>query len=540
VLARPAFAPRASRPAALASVLGVLFLTFLDTTIVSVTLGDVQSDLGAGVISLQWVINGYALVFASLMLTAGSLGDRLGRKWVMVAGIVVFCGGSVVCALAGSVTVLIAGRAVMGVGAAGSEPGTLSAIRQLYPEARLRARALGAWSAVSGLALALGPVIGGLLVGLAGWRSVFWFNLALSLVLLAAVLVFVPNSADPQPGRLDVGGFILGSAVLGCAVFAVISGEDNGYGTWWVLGLFALSGLALALFIPVERRVRSPMLELRYVRRPIVAASLLVAFAVYFGVFAIFFFTALYLDAVVGYSGWRLAGVFSPMATAIVIGAIAAGRWVAAAGSRLPMITGCLLGAAGMLLARAQLDAEPGFWPLALAMGVAGLGFGVAVVPLTSAVLGHVPGAHSGMAASATNTARQLGAVVGVAALGALVNANLTGDLVHRLAAMGYGKDLQAIVIGSIEGGGGSSGGLDLQHVPTVLQPIVTAAVDAFLAGLRTSLLVSAVVVVAAAVVVAVVSENDDEREPEAGQSTTTAGTSAGSAPPRTASSGSA
>src|SRR5262249_48352838 len=152
------------------------FLTFLDTTIVSVTLGDVQQEFGAGVIALQWVVNAYALVFASLMLVAGSLSDRYGRKTVMIVGIVIFCLGSVMCALAPNVDVLIGGRAVMGIGAAASEPGTLSVIRQLYPERAARARALGAWAAVSGLALALGPVFGGLLIGWESWRAVFWFN----------------------------------------------------------------------------------------------------------------------------------------------------------------------------------------------------------------------------------------------------------------------------------------------------------------------------------------------------------------------------
>jgi MFS family permease len=179
---------RADRPrVALLTVTAVLFVTFLDTTIVSVTLGNVQADVHAGVVSLQWVVNAYTLVFASLMLTAGSLGDRWGRKRVMIGGLVIFCAGSVLSAVAGGVGVLIAGRAVMGLGAAASEPGTLSVIRQMYPQRRSRARALGAWSAISGLALALGPVIGGLLVGAADWRSVFWFNLALGVVLLVAV-----------------------------------------------------------------------------------------------------------------------------------------------------------------------------------------------------------------------------------------------------------------------------------------------------------------------------------------------------------------
>ena len=172
-----------SRGAALGTVLAVLFLTFLDTTIVSVTLGDLENEVSAGVIPLQWVINAYALVFASLMLLGGSLGDRFGRRRVMLGGMVIFAIGSVMCAVASGVGLVIAGRGVMGIGAAASEPGTLSVIRQLYPDRAQRARALGAWSAVSGLALALGPVIGGLLVGAGGWRNVFWFNLALTIVL---------------------------------------------------------------------------------------------------------------------------------------------------------------------------------------------------------------------------------------------------------------------------------------------------------------------------------------------------------------------
>ncbi|MFE4462179.1 MFS transporter, partial [Nocardia tengchongensis] len=168
----------AARPAiALATVTAVLFVTFLDTTIVSVALADIRSDLSTDVVLLQWVVNAYTLVFASLMLAAGSVGDRWGRKRVMVIGLVIFAAGSVISALAASVPVLILGRAVMGVGAAASEPGTLSVLRQVFPEARTRAKALGVWAAVSGLALAAGPVVGGALVGAWGWRSIFWVNL---------------------------------------------------------------------------------------------------------------------------------------------------------------------------------------------------------------------------------------------------------------------------------------------------------------------------------------------------------------------------
>lgn len=494
-----------SRGAALATVLAVLFLTFLDTTIVSVTLGSIQSDLHAGVISLQWVVNGYALVFASLMLIAGSLGDRLGRKWVLLVGIVIFCAGSVLCALAPNIATLIAGRAVMGVGAAASEPGTLSVIRHLYPDHAPRARALGAWAAVSGLALALGPVLGGLLVGLGDWRTVFWFNLALGAVLLVAAAVFVPNSADPQPGRLDVGGFALGTSALGCTIFAGISGERAGYSAPWIVALFMIGGLSLLGFVLVERRVRSPILDLRYLAKPIVSSALFVAFAVYFGVFSIFFFTALYLDVAVGYSGWRLAGVFSPMAAAIVVGSLLTGRWVGRVGSRVPMIVGCVVAAAGILLTRHYLTAQPSFTRLATVLAIAGIGFGIAVVPLTSAVLGHVPAAHSGMAASATNTSRQIGAVVGVAALGALVNSHLTGEFAGRLNDIGITGSVQSLIINAVETGGGGQGGIDIAHPPAILKPIIDAATGAFRAGPHQALLASAIVILVAAAVTVLV-----------------------------------
>ncbi|MGH3494590.1 MAG: MFS transporter, partial [Sciscionella sp.] len=307
----------------------MLFLTFLDTTIVSVTLSSVQTDLHAGVVQLQWVVNAYTLVFASLMLAAGSLGDRLGHKRVMVAGLAVFCAGSALAAVAPSAGVVIAGRAVMGVGAAASEPGTLAVIRHQFPEAGKRARAVGVWAAVSGLALALGPVIGGVLVGADSWRAVFYFNVVASLILVGVTIRLIPESAVTSIGRFDFGGLFFGVTFLACMIFAGISGESAGYDASWVVALFVLSGAALVLFIIAETRARDPLLNARYLKMPRVSSALAVAFAVYFGIFSIFFFTALYLEEIVGYSGWRTATVFSPMAAAVIVSALLAGRWVA-------------------------------------------------------------------------------------------------------------------------------------------------------------------------------------------------------------------
>jgi EmrB/QacA subfamily drug resistance transporter len=483
----------------LATVLAVLFLTFLDTTIVSVTLGNIQYDLGAGVIPLQWVVNAYSLVFASLMLLAGSLSDRFGRRSVMVAGIAVFCGGSLMCALAPGIGWVIAGRAIMGVGAAASEPGTLSVIRQLYPDRGERARALGAWAAVSGLSLALGPVVGGVLISIGNWRDVFWFNLVLGVVLLVATARLVPNSADPQPGRIDGGGFVLGALALGSLIYAGISGEQYGYSTWWIVTLFVVSAVAFVAFLIVERRVRVPMLDLTYLRDPAVGSALFVAFAVYFGVFSIFFLTALYLDVVVGYSGARMAGVFAPMAVAIVVGSVVSGRWVARAGPKWAMVSGCVLSAVGIVIARFLLVTTPSYAGLMGVLAVAGLGFGIAVVPLTSAVLGHVPAQRSGMAASTTNTARQLGSVVGVAALGAIVNGFLTHDFSRTLEARGTGKEAIDYILALIETGGSDARNIDLAHPPEIIKSLVDAAAQAFRTGMHVALLVSAALILVAA-----------------------------------------
>ena len=262
---------------ALATLCVVLFLTFLDNTVVSVGLADIQSSLHAGVASLQWVVNGYALTFASFMLAAGTMGDLLGRKKMMLAGVAVFCAGSVVAALAPDVNWLIAGRVIMGVGAAASEPGTLSVLRHVYPDRETRADALGVWAAVSGLALALGPVIAGVLVGVANWRAIFWFNLAVGLVAFAMALVFVPESSDPQGRRFDVPGTILGAAALACLSFAIIQGETSGYGAWPIELLFGAAVLTGLAFVVVEWRSKSPMLDLRYFRRPPFVGSNFVA-----------------------------------------------------------------------------------------------------------------------------------------------------------------------------------------------------------------------------------------------------------------------
>jgi EmrB/QacA subfamily drug resistance transporter len=483
---------------ALATLLFVLFLTFLDNTIVTVVLAHVQSDLHASVSQLQWVVNGYALAFASLMLSFGTVGDLFGRKKVMLAGV------AVIAAVAPTTDVLIAGRVVMGIGAAASEPGTLSMIRHLYPDRAQRARSLGIWAAVSSLGLALGPLIGSLLVFGWSWRAIFWFNLIFGVLAFASAAVVLPESSDPVRARFDIPGFLLGALALGSLTFAIILGETAGYRTWWIDLLFFFALASAVTFVLAELRAKNPVLNVRYFKRPAFAGSSVIAFTAYFGTFAIFFMVALYLQVVVSVSPLGLALDFVPLAVGMVAASVLTGRWVAAWGPRIPMATGCLLAGVGILLTNAMVTPHVGFDQIGWTMFLAGAGVGMAMVPVTSAALGSVPAEHSGMAASTTNTFRELGAVVGVAVLGSIINGQLTVNLVRKLTAIGIPKAYQSLVVSAVTTGsyqGEAKAATAKDHAIThIVNEVVSAAYGAFGHGLNLSLNVAGALLLASAV----------------------------------------
>ncbi len=498
-----AWRSRHGREAALAAVCAILFLTFLDNTIVSVALAGIQSGLGVSVSGLQWIVDGYMLAFAALMLTGGTLGDILGRKKVMLGGVAIFCAGSVIAAVAPDSKWLIAGRIVMGIGAAGSEPGTLSLIRHIYPERQERAVALGVWTAVSGLALALGPVIGGVLVGWQGWRAVFWFGLALGAAAFAVAAVTLTESSDPEGRKLDLLGLATGASAIMAATFAVIEGENRGYGVWWIGGLFAASVVLLVAFVFVETRVADPVLKLRFLREPTFTAANLVAFAANLSIFSVFFFTALYLQLISNFSGFRIALAFASLAVAMIVSGPFAGRWTARVGPRVPMVLGCALSGVGLLLVNWKLTTYTDVAALSWTLAIAGLGFGIALVSVTAAVLTVVPPEESGMAASTVNTSRELGGVFGVAVLGAVVNAQLTGGLTAKLIKLGIPAQFREVVI-TIVTTGGSTNAADYPiakgHLKEV-QKVFDAAAGSAGHGIHLSLEIGAAIVLGAAVV---------------------------------------
>jgi EmrB/QacA subfamily drug resistance transporter len=480
-----------------AALLAVLFLTFLDNTVASAVLTSVQSELHANVSQLQWVVGGYALAFASLMLMFGALGDNFGRKRLMLIGVAIFCGGSIVCAISVNPSELVIGRIIMGVGAAASEPATLSMIRHIYPEHKARARALGAWAAVSGLALAMGPVIGGILVGIWSWRAVFWFNLVFGALAFIVAAIALPESVNSIRRSVDFSGFFFAAVILGTATFACIQGELTGYESGWVITLFIVSFLTVPMFYLAEKHAKSPMLELGFFRRKSFTGSAFIAFASYFSIFSIFFFVALYLEVVASVSAYGLALDFLPLLGGIVVASLFTGRWVGRIGSRIPMTVGCLLAALGVLLTYTAIGPGVDVSTLGWTMGLAGIGFGIVIVPVNATALSSLPAANSGMASSAVNTSRELGAVAGVAILGSIVNGQLTVNLTARLVQLGIPVSFRHLVITAVTTGQTQAAEAGLnpatrKEFAVLINKVVNAAYGALTHGLDIALIASA------------------------------------------------
>ncbi|MEU5695128.1 MFS transporter [Actinosynnema sp. NPDC020468] len=386
------------------------FLVYLDTSITPVALPAIRADVGGGASAGQWLLDAYTLAFACLLLTAGSLGDRVGRKPVLLLGIAGFTAASVVAALAPDMAVLIAGRAAQGVFAAAAVPLSLAAITELHPDPAARARAIGVWGGAAGVALALGPLLGGVLVEFAGWRSMFWLNVPLGVLALVGLALRMPGAPAPGGRRADWLGqvlFVLGASAV---TFALIEGEAVA----WV-GL-----LALLAFGWWENRVAAPMLPPALLRIPAVAVACVVNFLGLFGLYGVLLLVTTHLQHVVGLSPLATGLRFLTLFGFLAVAAVGASAVVARLGTRRTMVVGLCCVAAG-LAGLGLLDLGVGYWGYAWALVLLGIG-----VPLSSgvvaiqAMMGAVPAGSTGTASGAMNTFRQFGAVVGVAVAGIL------------------------------------------------------------------------------------------------------------------------
>ena len=409
----------------LAAVAFGLFMIMLDNTVVNVALPAIQEDLGADLSQLQWIVTGYALTFAALMLIGGKLADAYGRRLLFVIGIVVFTAASLWCGLADSGEMLIAARVVQGAGAALMNPATLSIIAATFPP-KERGMAIGIWAGVSALALAIGPLVGGLLTEHLSWHWIFFVNVPVGVVAVAASLLLINESKDETHESLDLPG--LGTSALG--LFALTYGliEANGYG-WTsarIVGSFVVAAVSLASFLVIERRRRSPMLDLSLFRSGTYTGANVAMLLVALSMFGVFFFVSLYMQNVLGYSAVQAGAAFLPMTLIIIVVAPVAGKASDRYGSRWLMTIGMvLLGV--QLLYLSQLGPDATFWDLLPGFVVGGLGMSMTMTPTAAAATRAVPVSKAGVGSAVLNAMRQVGGSIGIALMGAIVAHEASG-----------------------------------------------------------------------------------------------------------------
>ncbi len=398
----------------LATILGS-GMAFLDSTVVNVALPAIGEELGAGFSGLQWTLDAYLLSLAALLLLGGSLGDRYGRRWVFGGGLAWFTVASVLCGLAPSIELLVAARAVQGVGAALLVPGSLAIIAAVF-EPSQRGRAIGTWAGLAGVTTVVGPLLGGFLVDVASWRFVFFLNVPLAL--LAAVAVrHVPETRNPEQARVDVAGAVSAAAGLGGVVFALIEAPVRGWSDLWVLVLGAAGVVALAAFVGIERRVREPMLPLGMFSSRQFTAANLVTLVVYAALGGASFLVVVHLQTALSYSALAAGAALAPITLLLLVGSPVAGTLVDRVGPRLPMTAGPVVAAAGLALLT-RVDAGSTYVGAVLpGVAVFGLGLAATVAPLTTTVLSAIPQRLSGIASGVNNAFARVANLLAVALL---------------------------------------------------------------------------------------------------------------------------
>ncbi|MFI8964879.1 MFS transporter [Streptomyces sp. NPDC053493] len=436
-----------------------LLIVSLDNTALNVALPALRRDLGASVSGLQWTIDAYTLVLASLLMAAGSTADRIGRRKVFATGLVVFVLGSLLCSLAPSLEALVAFRMVQAVGGSMLNPVAMSIITNTFTEPAARARAIGVWGGVVGVSMAAGPLVGGLLVESVGWRAIFWLNLPVGLTALLLTLRYVPESRAPRPRRFDPVGQVLVTLLLGTLTYAIIETS----------GLFAgVAGVALLGILLYEPRRREPLIDLRFFRSAPFSGATVIAVSAFAALGGFLFLNTLYLQDVRGLSALRAGLYMLPMAAMTLVFAPLSGRLVGARGPRPSLLLAGAAMAAGSLLF-AAFDAEASTALLFTGYVVFGIGFGLVNAPITNTAVSGMPRAQAGVAAAVASTSRQIGQTLGVAVAGAVLTAGMAAvPYAHGTAGFAAasrpvywiitGCGLCVLVVGALTSGGWARG----------------------------------------------------------------------------------
>jgi EmrB/QacA subfamily drug resistance transporter len=474
----------------LAAVCTATFMLLIDVTVVNVALPEISRDLDASFTDLQWVVDAYALGLAALLLTAGSLGDRLGRRLIFVAGLVLFVIASIACGVAPSPTFLNVARGIQGIGAAAMFATSLALLAGAF-QGRERGTAIGIWGATIGGAVAVGPLVGGALTDGLGWEFIFFVNVPIGALAIAMTLRFVAESRDPTPGGIDWAGLVLFSTALFLLVFALVRGNAEGWGSGLIVAFLLWAGGLLLLFVWVERRREHPMLDLTLFRLPTFTGAAIAAFCLSASAFSMFLYQTLFIQNQLGYKPFNAGLVFLPTTLVSFFVAPISGRLSERIEVRWLFGAGLLLVGIGLLL---QLPTSPGSdWTVLLpGFLVAGVGVGLANPAIATTAVGVVHAARSGMASGINSTFRQVGIATGIAGLGAVFQSQIASETIARLPA---GAER---FTGTDEGALGERlSSVALTAVPDPFQDAVNAG---FVASFDHILLVSAIVALAGAV----------------------------------------
>jgi len=474
-----------------------LMVIGIDNTILNVAIPTLAKPtsaggLGASASELQWIVDAYTIVFAGLLLTSGSLGDRFGRYRALTIGLVIFGIGSAMSAFAPSATVLIGTRALMGIGASAIMPATLSVLTNVFHDPRERAKAIGVWAGVSAIGIAVGPIVGGVLLQHFWWGSVFLVNVPVVCIALVAGYLLVPDSKDPHAGKLDPLGSLLSIAGLAILLWAIIEGPSNGWTSTTVLGGFAVGGAILVGFFVWELKCSNPMLDVRFFENPRFSAASGAITLAFLALFGTIFLLTQYTQQVLGYSTVEAGAVFVPQSIVLMIFAPLSTRWVRMFGNKAVVATGLfILAVALMLMATFQTDTAA-WWVIAIT-ALSAFGMAHVVAPATESIMGSLPCAKAGVGSAMNDTTRQVGGAVGVALLGSILASAFrpkVGDLLRN--------HVPGSLLAKVEDSLGSSLGVarDNPSAKPFAARIVDAAQHSFVTGMHAAVLVAAAIAV--------------------------------------------
>lgn len=476
-----------------------LLVISLDNTVLNLALPSISTELGSNSSQLQWIIDAYVLVIAGLLLTMGYIGDRIGRKLALQIGLIIFAFFSLGAALSKTTEMLIAMRAMMGIGAATIMPATLSILTATFREPKERAQAIALWAAVFALGMGIGPLIGGWLLDNFSWSSVFYINIPIVFIGLVGGYYFIEDSRSQNPRKIDIPGVILSIVGLFALVYAIIQAGTDGWTAPHILYAFGVAVVLLGVFIIWELKSRNAMLPIHFFKNMSFTGANVALTLVSFGLMGAFFFLGQFLQSVQGYTPFEAGVRLLPMAAVSFVSAAASARIANIIGTKFTVGIGIMLGAVGFFYLASISNVDATYGRIALAMCITSLGIGLVMSPATNSVMGSIPVAQSGVGSAMNNTTRQIGAALGVAVLGTLLNSTYLAEINGVKWPVPLPAQAMEAIRSSIQGAHIVAQNVANQY-PQLAQLIVSKSNEAFVSGARHSLVISGIIMAIASV----------------------------------------